>query len=221
MRKLCVLLLLFSACGGGDREPDTGDVAPMDSVATTDTAPSAPSRPQTPPDWDSTRLPPTAALVREDACPFECCQYGEWRSTRPIPVFRTRGATTPAFELPADTPFIAEGGTVRVTSLARAIIEDTVSGGDLPPDVILTPADTLYLVQQLGEGWFRVWSNGRELDVPGLWDDWYRNIHHSEARLEGEYRHEWWVRVRLPDGRRGWIRMDGDISTVLGVDACA
>jgi hypothetical protein len=172
-----------------------------------------------PADWQTETLPPADALVRDGACPFECCQYGEWWSDSATTVYRTaRDTTDVAFILPPQTPINAQSGVVYVTSLARVVLEDTMSAEEIGvPGITLTPADTLYLIEPVGEGAFIVWLDGRELELPGVWESYYPE---TSARRDGEYARAWWAFVRTADDREGWVWMDRTKAPMWGADAC-
>lgn len=87
----------------------------------------------------------------------------------------------------------------------------------------MPPGDTLYVLDYLGEGHYRVWYEGTVLttyefwDRPELEDRWRRPD--AEGTMTVEPRTRWWVRVRTPAGERGWIEMKEGVR-VRGHDAC-
>ncbi|MGH7445902.1 MAG: hypothetical protein ACREKM_13545 [Longimicrobiales bacterium] len=222
-----VAALVLAACVA-----ETGDIPAAGSADTTaaraDTA--AQPAPQTgdasdypadvPDDWAGPSLPPASVLVRDGACPFECCQYGEWWSDSATVVYRSaRDTDDVAFTLPPRTPITAESGTLFVTSLARVVFDAPMSEEKIgvPGVSTLTPADTLYLIEPIGEGSFIVWLRGKEVELPGIWESYYPG---TTARREGEYAREWWVHIRTGDGREGWVWMDRTLAPMWGADAC-
>ena len=214
------MVLSFATVGTACARDGTRDEDTVATPALQDNTASSPSSfAAYPAEWEGQTMPPADSLVRRGACPFECCMYGEWWSDSAVPVFSVvRDTLQVAFTIPPRTVFRGDSGTVYVTSLRRVIPLDTLSSDVVQlPGVVFTPADTLYLLQSLGEGSFQVWVNGRSMDVPGFFDpSLYPGV---PVRLEGEYRSEWWAHATLPDGREGWLRMD-TAPLLHGVDAC-
>ena len=208
---LCAVLVAVAAACARDTER-AGQQAPPDTVATSpDTLPVHPDsaalqrfRSQLPPD----------VLVRANACPFECCVYGQWVADTIIPMHDApRSAATPAFSIAKGTALQADSGVVFVTGIALAIVDDTVSDG---PNPVLLPGDTLVLLDPIGEGYWKAWRRGQLLEsVPPFFESWWHPK--QSGRLIGEPAREWWVHA-LVNGRSGWFR--ADLFRVRGADAC-
>jgi hypothetical protein len=225
--------VLAAACGGGPPERDDGAGVATDSSLPPDTAPvSAPAAdtiaegPLTGLDAVRSRIPPDV-LVREGACPFECCTYGEWTSTSAIPLFAAeRDRSQVVDTIPAGATFTALTGNVHVVGLQLVILTDTlriwtsaVDGNTSPSgEREFLPSDTLVVLDHVGEGFYNIWHDGEVRQVEWFW--WERQDGSSPARVVGDQETEWWVRAETGDGAVGWIPMD-EIDGVRGADACS
>ena len=160
------------------------------------------------------RAPDT--LVDEGACPFECCQYGDWTATRATPAFESPddGAKQAAV-IPPGAAVTALGGFVR--TVGQPFVVARAHGP-------YKPGDTLMVYTYQGEGAFKVWHKGRQFtedlgfspyggtggqrctEAPTCW-----------GSLARELQPHWWAKVRLADGRVAWVRGSDDFQ---GQDAC-
>jgi hypothetical protein len=169
---------------------------------------------RTPVAAQATSAIPRNVLRRANACPFECCVYGEWTADTVIPMYaapQTRG--TPAFTFAKGTRIRADSGVVFVTSVAYAVVDDTVFGAGNQP--WLLPNDTVYLLDPVGEGHWTGWRRGEILeDVPPFFEDIPEP---KKGRLFGKPGREWWVHATA-GGQRGWFPADS--VRVRGADAC-
>ncbi len=217
MRKRMGLIVLAAAVGcAQDAEPEPNPLPPAATTtrpgASTDTAPSHP---------DSAALfrvrqqVPARVLVRANACPFECCVYGEWRADTTIAMHAVpRAAGTPTFSIRKNQRMQADSGVVYVTSIAIAVVDDTVFRyADQKP--WLLPDDTLVLLEPIGEGYWTMWRRGEVLnEVPPFFESIPEP---KRGRLIGTPKREWWVHASA-DGRQGWFNADS--AKVSGSDAC-
>ena len=214
------IIIAATGCGRDRPKQPPAEMPTEQDAGGVDSAEPVPYPASVPAGWVGENLPPRDVLVRRGACPFECCQYGEWWSDSATVVFAAaRDTTAIAFTVPPRARFVADGGTVFVTSLARVVFDAPMDSAHVGiPGVALTPSDTLYLVEPVGEGAFIVWLRGRELELPGVWESYYPG---TTARLQGEFAREWWAHVRTGDGREGWVWMDRTAAPMMGADACA
>lgn len=232
MRRLvlpfCAPLLLAACDGRADADPG-GDLAaapPADTVPAPSPG-SADSGPSDAAGRDTLVLATpdllTLPYVAEGACPFECCTYREWRATAEMTVRREPSDTAQAaFTLAAGEAFRGLDGRVVVTEPGVVAVRRRIEP-EVPGQPAFTPGDTLYPLDHLGEGWFRVWYRGRTvetssfswapLDAPPATRD------SAAAVVLRDPTSEWWARVRNGEGRTGWLRMDG-APFIEGVDAC-
>jgi hypothetical protein len=154
-------------------------------------------------------------LVDEGACPFECCQYGRWTSTTDIAAFASPGAKRAALTIPARTEVTALTGYVRTVGQPFVVRR---------PHAAYKPGDTLMVYTYYGEGTFAVWHDGKRFEEDlgfspygGSSGSRCTDEHDCWGTLLQELKSEWWVHVRLQDGKTTWVR-GGD--GFEGQDAC-
>jgi hypothetical protein len=160
---------------------------------------------------------PTLPKIDAKACPFECCQFGKWKSTKAIAIFDTWKA-----------------GRKQVGSLRAG---ETVTGVDgvhitYSPDVIriksamptfgLKAGDRVLRYMYLGEGAAQFWFNGKfypslELTAEGTGNQDGDCSGQCDGVIVTRGRKEWWVQVRRKDGTTGWTLGSNPFS---GMDAC-
>lgn len=163
---------------------------------------------------DTSFARPVAPVVVNGACPFECCQYGDWTLLTAAPL---REAPSPAarvlLRIPRRSAVRSDSGIVRVTRVGLLRVMRTVRAPDLGIDY--QAGDTVRVLDYLGEGFYTVWYRGRQSPSPVGFDD-------PDLRVLARPRSEWWAHVtwRGPTTSvSGWIRMD-DVE-VRGADGCA
>ena len=164
-----------------------------------------------------TLLTATDSVVVHGACPFECCQYGQWTLTTPADLRASPSRAAPVVRrLGEGTPVCADSGLVLVkpTGIVYALkdVQDSSTG------FTLRQGDTLILLDELGEGYIRARLRDSVLRVSG-WDLSPNNPDIGSGlkvlRKTGE---QWWVHFTVTDSLAGWVLMN-DVR-VLGADAC-
>ena len=162
---------------------------------------------------------PVAPLRVDGACPFECCTYGSWRTTAPTTVYDAPDPSGATFDVPAGTPLEAATGYVLLTEIGVALARDTVrlytEEGD---ERLAAPGDTLLVLDNVGEGFRRVWHQGAILQTDAV-SGFVPAGGIPAAEVLVEPSQEWWARVRIADGRAGWLPMDRT-PPIEGADAC-
>jgi hypothetical protein len=162
---------------------------------------------------------PTAPLRIDGACPFECCTYGEWTTTEETTLYEEPDSASSRWTVPAGTPLDAGSGFVILTEIGVAVAGDSVrlytEDGD---PRLATAGDTLFLLDDVGEGFRRVWHAGSVLQTDAV-SGFVPEGDAPAAEVLTEPRREWWVRARAPDGRTGWLWMDRT-ARMEGADAC-
>ena len=162
---------------------------------------------------------PEAPLRIEGACPFECCTYGVWKTTGPTTVYETPDETAASRTVPAGASMEATSGHVLISRVGEAVTRDTLRlYRDDGSSLLAGSGDTLLVLDDIGEGYRRVWHAGAiyQTDAAsGL------NVAPGArvAALLVEPERQWWARVRTADGAEGWLWMDRT-PRMEGADAC-
>lgn len=167
--------------------------------------------------WSVTaQLPPPPLYIDAGACPFECCGYTQWIAEEGTLLRRA------ADSLAAAVHTLQEGEHVEaVTGEVR-----TVPAPFLVRETILStsgqrwsPADTIWVLTYIGEGYFSVWQNDTvSLEFSpygGGMGDRCQNCSHGE--LLQPYQQEWWIQIRRQNGDVGWTDQAERFS---GKDGC-
>ena len=156
------------------------------------------------------------ALLDRGACPFECCRYGQWTATRRVPLLAA------AREGGRRVGWIAPGSRVQaldgfVRTIGQPFRVHRAHAG-------YRPGETLMVYTYQGEGSFRIWRAGRWQDEDlgfspygGTGGTRCADDARCWGTLAAPLRSDWWVRVRLPDARVGWVRGNAGFA---GQDAC-
>ena len=165
---------------------------------------------------------PPEPLVEHDLCPFECCVYRQWTARDSIIVFDHEASSDTAFSLQPHDSFAALTGNVHLIRVGIVQMKEalTIFADDSFPPLRLAIGDSVYVLSALGEGWYDIWTAGRIRSVEGFWDDpsWHPRPTGRPGILLRQPQAVWWVHIKTPDGRMGWINMDH--AFVSGADAC-
>lgn len=159
------------------------------------------------------QAPVTPPVPFEDvgACPFEGCVYREWKARTTVQVRGAWRADAPVvFRLRAGESVTALTGVVVTVRAGRVRFDEPqrlmTSGG--PIDVL--PEHTLYLLTYQGEGFTKVWFNGKvyeDVDVSSFMNSACEDApSRCSGRVVEPSRTDWWVQVRNKAGQVGWTR---------------
>jgi len=157
---------------------------------------------------------PPAPWIASGACPGEGCSFGVWTACTTLVVRKEkRSDAPPAFTLRRGDQVTAITGDVHVDVPGLVIFRDTVTYvpeliGPSQDTVRFSPADTLYLLNYLGEGFLVWWLHGRAQTGQIFWWTWPEPNPDPAPRavLVRPTRALWWVRVRNGAGLEGWLK---------------
>jgi hypothetical protein len=158
-----------------------------------------------------------AVYVEQGRCPFECCTYREWRAAAPTPVYASPSSSAAQIRMLKKGEYVtAVTGFVR-TRAGEFVV--TRNNGRYHA------GDTIWVYSYRGEGFFTVWFKGK-MYVEDLGLSPYGGSGGTRCQddsaycwgtLKTEHSSEWWIKLRLRDGRIGWTNRGGDYSNT---DAC-
>jgi len=152
--------------------------------------------------------------VETDACPFECCTYGEWIGTGALYMSETPDLNAAVLrELEPGETFTALGGDVHVLKPGTGVVRE--GRGQF------ASGEHLWVFSYLGEGVWNVWYEGDLITVPMLPDaDAKGDPAQAAVILEKPPQTQWWVEIQDSEGTNGWILMDPQDLRVTGADSC-
>jgi hypothetical protein len=160
------------------------------------------------------------------ACPFEGCDLRVWRVLKPIEL---RADPNPSAAIVATA---APGEWVRaVESVDFIMPQRGVVVADLG---MLKPGDVIYLLDDLGEGFYQVWVRGelhqwsddgsRDAADPTIrggvkWTPGPEEQTAASVAPTTPPRGGWWVRVQRDSGGSGWTRAGENFACMGVIDA--
>jgi hypothetical protein len=170
--------------------------------------------------------------VLENTCPFEGCQYGNWTTKSELPVYQNEGDSQAAFTLKTNEGFTAIKGNIHVKSPG---IVKVIRGGNVDTfpmtssmnaKVSVQKGDLIYLLSPIGEGYYRAWFQGKQIEIS---DECWQQINQfnvslvsASNSLRGKLikspQTAWWVFIKTQDGKVGWLQLLGT-EELNGADA--
>ncbi len=163
--------------------------------------------------------PPPTPWIALDACPGEGCSLGTWSACTTVVARREKRRDAPvAFTLRRGERVTALRSDVHVNDPGIVVFRDTVTyvppfGGLSGDTVRFGRADTLYLLNYLGEGYLVWWFRGRADTGQIFWPSTIL-INASAPRSAVLIRsadETQWALVRNAQGEEGWLEPSMDI----------
>ena len=157
----------------------------------------------------SAAMPPPVPYEDPGACPFEGCTYRDWTANAAVDVRADRRANAPVvFRVQVGEKVAALTGTVITIKAGRVQFRERVTLASLDGRVDVEPGQTVYLLTNEGEGFLKVWFNGRLLRSADGSDFLNGACEVDQNRCKGRIversQTEWWVQIRNQAGRVGW-----------------
>ena len=142
---------------------------------------------------------PPENYIAKDACPFECCRFGEWPVLEDTELVAAPGSRQVVGRAAKGNTVTGITGEVHLKPEPVAVLR----GGDLPPGSIV------FVLDYLGEGFGHVYSEGRIVSLFLGYEDYCFRLSDScwgeRLMSPGERKAPvWWIRIRLPNGVTGW-----------------
>jgi len=166
-------------------------------------------------DWGPVNnTPPPIPYVVKDACEGEGCDTrGVWAACSTLVVRSDKRPDAPmVFTIAPQEKFTAVTADVHVVVPGMVVFRDTISnraneGGDPVDSIRFIPADTLYILNYIGEGYLVWWYRGQAARGYQFWgDEHYHGPDFPEDVVAiRSAKSVWWVRVRNTAGKEGWM----------------
>ena len=155
--------------------------------------------------------PATPPLPYEDvgACPFEGCVYREWKARATVRVRAARRVDAPVvFRIRTGETVTAITGVVVTVRAGRVRFDTPQRLIALSGPIDVRPGQTLFLLTYQGEGFSKVWFNGKvytDVDVSKILDGaCVETPTRCPGRVIEPSRTEWWVQIRNKARQVGW-----------------
>jgi hypothetical protein len=157
----------------------------------------------------NTASAPQVPFEDSGACPFEGCVYREWTAKSKVAIRTERHLSAPvAFRLKEGEKVTAITGVVVTIKAGQVQFLEprTLSTSNGPLHIM--PGQALYLLTYQGEGFTKVWFNGRLYqDVDAT--DFLNGVCEIDpkkcaGKVIEKSQTEWWVQIRSKSGKVGW-----------------
>ena len=141
---------------------------------------------------------PPNPYIDKGACPFECCTYRDWTTTKPITLLDKPFGKKMIASVPPGRVVHGITGNVYsspVRTVAAASFK--VSSNDFH-DASIRKGDVFYVLHYRGEGVTLIWYKGKTYEA---------ELNPVSVTMEGPPSDgtQWWVNVRTLAGKSGWV----------------
>jgi hypothetical protein len=130
-------------------------------------------------------LKPPSIYVDKGACPFECCTYREWVARTDLTLVDSPDGKKVVAQIKKGENVLALTGEIHSVPL------QIVSPHDYP-DAGVKAGDTIYMLHYEGEGFWKVWHDGKLVEIDNLPDKGTKP------------KTTWWVKLKTSSGAVGW-----------------
>ncbi|MDA1234379.1 MAG: hypothetical protein O3A53_06235 [Acidobacteria bacterium] len=162
---------------------------------------------------------PPEYYVADNACPFECCMYGEWTALEPKTLYRAPESAEAIGAVEANQTVEALGGEMRLRPTPVLVRFAGVEG------LTAKAGDIVFLLDYSGESFGNVWVDGEVQSASGFGarencpspnqECWGEVLRPEDA---GNWRNGvWWIEIKTKDGTIGWT---SEADHFTGADAC-
>lgn len=145
-------------------------------------------------------LAPPNVYIDRNHCPGEGCQYGTWKTSEDIVIVDKPFGKKKIGIIPAGDTFTAITGDVYLTPI-EVIVGQPIEVYDSLGSIVLSPGRKYYILSNIGEGFSKIWVNGRIMEYGALYNPTQK----------------WWVQVKTKKGKIGWI-LYPDSACISGSD---
>lgn len=168
----------------------------------------------------SSKSSPANPFIDSGACPFECCKYQKWSVDKDTQLFdKVEGKKQVGF-LKKGSKLEAITGEVHIEPNPVEIVFDKGN---------FSKGDALYLLTPQGEGFYKIWHNGKIDSIETL--DLFENSGLPKKCISPskecwgkpkksilEQKKTWWIKFKTTDGITGWSKESNNFS---GNDSCS
>jgi hypothetical protein len=141
---------------------------------------------------------PPNVYIDKGACPFECCTYREWVTRTDVTLLDRPNGKTVVGRVKKGQKVMALTGEVHSIPLRTIAHYDH-------PDAGVKAGDTIYILHYMGEGYWKVWHDGKLFDMDDFPDK------------GSKPKSTWWVKLKTSAGAIGWTVEHGNFENQ---DAC-
>ena len=141
---------------------------------------------------------PPNIYIDKGACPFECCTYREWVARTDVTLLDSPKGKKVVGRIKKGERVMALTGEVHSVPLRVIALQDDLDAG-------VKAGDTIYILHYEGEGYYKVWHDGKVVDVENFSD---------KAK---QPKATWWVKLKTRSGAIGWTVEHGNFGNQ---DAC-
>jgi hypothetical protein len=128
---------------------------------------------------------PPNVYIDKGACPFECCTYREWIARTDVTLLDSPNGKKVVGRIKKGERVLALTGEVHSVPLRVIAQHDDSDAG-------VKAGDTIYILHYEGEGYYKVWHDGKVVDVETFSDK------------AAQPKATWWVKLKTRSGAIGW-----------------